>query len=141
MGAKRRRHSDSFVIVFSSLLVFTIAIGETVVFQKALGQPEQQTVATNVSNIISNQTTDTANQTDMAINTKQNQTIANQTGTAALSANLTKGDFESLTQNLAEARKALESNDTNAVLDELNSASGELFQVISGQFDPAQVRQ
>lgn len=42
MGGKRRGHSVSFVMVFSSLLVFTIAIGETVVFQKALGQPEQQ---------------------------------------------------------------------------------------------------
>jgi hypothetical protein len=65
--------------------------------------------------------------------------MANQRGTAALSANLTQGDFELLTQYLAEARQALESNDTNAVLDELNSASGELFQVISRQFDPAQV--
>jgi hypothetical protein len=40
---------------------------------------------------------------------------------------------------LTEARQALENNDTTALLDELNSASGELFQVSSRQFDPAQV--
>ena len=40
---------------------------------------------------------------------------------------------------MAEARQALENNDTTTLLDELNSASGELFQVSSRQFDPAQV--
>ena len=70
----------------------------------------------------------------------ENQTVANQTGTtAALLANLTQGDFETLSQDLTEARQASENNDTNTVLDELNSASGELFQVISRQFDPAHV--
>jgi hypothetical protein len=71
MGGKRRGHSVSFVMVFSfsSLFVFTIAIGETIVFQKALGQSEQQT-ATNASNIISNQTTDTSDQTGIDVNTK-----------------------------------------------------------------------
>jgi hypothetical protein len=52
---------------------------------------------------------------------------------------LTQGDFESITQDLIEAHQALETNDTTTVLDELNSASGELFQVISRQFDPAHV--
>jgi hypothetical protein len=68
---------------------------------------------------------------------KQNST--NQTGTAALSANLTQVDFELLKQDLTEARRALENNDTTAVLDQLNSASGELFQVVSNQFDPVHV--
>jgi len=58
---------------------------------------------------------------------------------AALSANLTQSDFDLLRQDLSEARQALENNDTTALLDELNSASGELFQVISRQFDPAHV--
>jgi hypothetical protein len=54
----------------------------------------------------------------------QNQTMDNQTGTAALSANLTQGDFESLRQDLTEERQALENNDTTTLLDELNSTSG-----------------
>ena len=36
-------------------------------------------------------------------------------------------------------RHALEDNTTTTVLDELNSISGELFRVISGQFDTAHV--
>jgi hypothetical protein len=67
------------------------------------------------------------------------RTIANQTGTAALSANLTQSDFDLLRQDLTEARQALENNDTTTLLDELNSASGELFQVNSRQFDPDHV--
>ena len=57
----------------------------------------------------------------------------------ALSANLTQSDFDFLKQDLSEARQALENNDTTALLDELNSASGELFQVSSRQFDPDHV--
>ena len=57
----------------------------------------------------------------------------------ALSANLTQSDFDLLKQDLTEARQALENNDTTALLDELNSASGELFQVSSRQFDPDHV--
>ena len=56
-----------------------------------------------------------------------------------LSANLTQSDFDLLNQDLTEARQALENNDTTALLDELNSASGELFQVSSRQFDPDHV--
>jgi hypothetical protein len=52
---------------------------------------------------------------------------------------LTQADFELLKQDLTEARQALENNDTTTLLDELNSASGELFQVISNQFDPVNV--
>jgi hypothetical protein len=40
MDGKRRRSSVSFVMVFSSLLVFMIAFGETIVFQKALEQSD-----------------------------------------------------------------------------------------------------
>ena len=57
----------------------------------------------------------------------------------AISANLTQSDFDLLKQDLTEARQALENNDTTALLDELNSASGELFQVSSRQFDPDHV--
>lgn len=51
-------------------------------------------------------------------------------------ANLTQTDFESITEDLGQAQQALQNNDTSGVLDELSSASEELFQVISGQFDP-----
>lgn len=67
------------------------------------------------------------------------QQVSNQTGTAALSANLTQSDFDTLRQDLTEAHRALEGNDTTLLLDKLNSASGELFLVISRQFDPAHV--
>ena len=97
--------------------------------------------AINSTNRISNQTNGKANQSGAGVESIsiENQTVANQTGTAALLANLTQGDFETLSQDLTEARQASENNDTNTVLDELNSASGELFQVISRQFDPAHV--
>ena len=109
------------------------------VFRTTAGQQENQQNAINSTNPISNQTNGIANQSGAVVGSIENQTITNQTGTAALSANLTQGDFETLSQDLTEARQALENNDTNTVLDELNSASGELFQVISRQFDPAHV--
>lgn len=72
---------------------------------------------------------------------QQQEDQPNQTGTAALSANLTQSDFELLRQDLIEAKQALENNDTTTLLDELNSASGELFQVSSRQFDPDHVEE
>ena len=114
-----------FAAVISSSLVFATSIGRTVIFQGAVAQQQQQeqqnTTTTNTTSIISNQTDGIANQTG---------------GGAAVLANLTQTDFESITENLAEARQALQNNDTSGVLDELSSASEELFQLISGQFDP-----
>jgi hypothetical protein len=132
-----------FAAVISSSLVFATSIGRTVIFQGAVAQQQQQqeqqnTTTTNTTSIISNQTDGIANQTGEAVTaaSMQNQTISNQTGRAAALANLTQTDFESITVDLAEARQALQNNDTSGVLDELSSASEELFQVISGQFDP-----
>ena len=82
---------------------------------------------------------DFGNQSSVFDDSTQNQTTFNQTGTAALSANLTQSDFDLLRQDLTEAKQALENNETSTLLDELNSASGELFQVVSRQFDPAHV--
>ena len=126
------------VVVISSLLILTASLGN-MIFRITAGQQEDQQNAINTSNTISNQILGIANQSGAVVGSIQNQTIVNQTGTAALSANLTQGDFELLTQDLTEARQALDSNDTTTVLDELNSASGELFQVISRQLDPAHV--
>ena len=133
-----------FAAVISSSLVFTTSIGITAIFQGAIAQQQQQqqqNATTNTTSIISNQTNGIANQTGEAVSaaaaSMQNQTISNQTGGgAAALANLTQTDFESITEDLAEARQALQNNNTSGVLDELSSASEELFQVISGQFDP-----
>jgi hypothetical protein len=127
------------VVMISSLLILTASFGETMIFQTTSGQQENQQDSINSTNRISNQTNSIANQSGAVVDSIENQTVTNQTGTAALSANLTQGDFESLSQDLTEARQASENNDTNTVLDELNSASGELFQVVSRQFDPAYV--
>ena len=126
-------------VVISSSLILTVSFGGNMIFQTTVGQQEDQQNAFNTSNTISNQTSGIANQSTAGVDSIGNQTSANQTGTAALSANLTQSDFESLTQDLTGAHQALDNNDTTTLLNELNSASGELFQVISNQFDPAHV--
>jgi hypothetical protein len=126
------------VVFFSLLFILTASFGGTMIFRTA-GQQEDQQNAINSTNPISNQTNGIANQSGPVVESIENQTVANQTGTATLLANLTQSDFETLSQDLTEASQALENNDTNTVLDELNSASGELFQVTSRQFDPAHV--
>ena len=127
-------------VLISSLLLLTVSFAGTVTFQKIDGQQEDQQNSSNfTNNSISNQTNGIANQSVAGVGSFGNQTSTNQTGTAALSANLTQVDFELLKQDLTEARQALENNDTTAVLDQLNSASGELFQVVSNQFDPVHV--
>src|SRR5919106_2893259 len=141
MSLRERKHSVALVntlgISLSSLLVI-VSGGETPPFQTAIGQEDQQN-AINSTDGIFNQTFVIENQSSALTDPTQNQTIANQTGTAVLSANLTQSDFDTLRQDLTEARQALESNDTTSLLDELNSASGELFQVTSRQFDPDHV--
>jgi hypothetical protein len=130
-----------FAAVISYSLVFATSIGRTATFQGAVAQQQQQNTTTNTTSIISNQTNGIANQTGgeaVTAASMQNQTMSNQTGGggAAALANLTQTDFESITEDLGQARQALQNNDTNGVLDELSSASEELFQVISGQSDP-----
>jgi hypothetical protein len=127
------------VIEISSLLILTISLAGTTLFRTTVGQPEDQQNTINTTDSISNQTSNLTNQSSGNVDSIQNQTMDNRTGTAALSANLTQGDFELLRQDLTEVRQALENNDTTTILDELNSASGELFQVISRQFDPTHV--
>ena len=142
MNSKGPRYTVKLldVVLISSLLLLTISFAGTVTFQKIDGQQEDQQNSSNfTNNSISNQTNGIANQSVTGVDSIGNQTSTNQTGTAALSANLTQVDFELLTQDLTEARQALENNDTTTLLDELNSASGELFQVVSNQFDPVHV--
>jgi hypothetical protein len=141
MNSKGQNYTVEFLdAVVSSLVLLVVSFGDTIIFQKIDGQQEdQQNSTTFTNNGISNQTNGIANQSATGVGSIGNQTSTNQTGTAALSANLTQVDFELLKQDLTEARQALENNDTTAVLDELSSASGELFQVISNQFDPVRV--
>jgi hypothetical protein len=135
------------VVLYATLEIFLLHIliassGGTLPFWTAVGQQqeEDQQNAINSTDSIFNQTSNIENQSAL-VDSIQNQTIVNQTGTAALSANLTQSDFDLLRQDLTEARQALENNDTTALLDELNSASGELFQVTCRQFDPDHVEE
>jgi hypothetical protein len=142
MNSKGPRYTVKLLdaVLISSLLLLTVSFAGTVTFQKIDGQQEDQQNSTNfTNNSISNQTNGIANQSATGVGSTINQTSTNQTGTAALSANLTQVDFELLKQDLTEARQALDNNDTTTLLDELSSASGELFQVISNQFDPVHV--
>jgi hypothetical protein len=128
-----------FIVGISSLLILTISLAGAILFRNTVGQQEDQQITINTADSMSNQTSNLTNQSSEIVNSIQNQTMDNQTGAAALSANLTQDDFELLRQDLTETRQALENNDTTMVLDELNSASGELFQVISREFDPTHV--
>jgi hypothetical protein len=128
-----------FIVGISSLLILTISLAGTILFRTTVGQQEDQQNTINTADSMSNQTSNLTNQSSGTVDSIQNQTLDNKTGAAALSANLTQDDFELLRQDLTETRQALENNDTTMVLDELNSASGELFQVISRQFDPTHV--
>ena len=142
MNSKGPRYTVKLLdaVLISSLLLLAVSFAGTVTFQKIDGQQEDQQNSTNfTNNSLSNRTNGIANQSATGVGSTGNQTSTNQTGTAALSANLTQVDFELLKQDLTEARQALDNNDTTTLLDELSSASGELFQVISNQFDPVHV--
>jgi hypothetical protein len=142
MYPRKRRNQASILAALGIWLLFILAVssGETMQFRTVVGQQEVQQNVVNSTVGISNQTGNTGNLTSALVDTPQDpHTMENQKGIAALSANLSQSDFETLTQDLVEARQALENNDTTTLFDELNSASGELFQVTSGQFDPAHV--
>lgn len=111
----------------SLLHILITSLGGILLFQTAVGQQQN---AINSTDSIFNQTSNIENQSSAFVDFTQNQTIANQTS-----------DFDLLRQDLTEARQALENNDTTTLLDELNSASGELFQVSSRQFDPDHVEE
>jgi hypothetical protein len=141
MYSKKLRNRSSILAALGIWLLFilTVSLGKTIEFKTVVGQQEDQQSIVN-STGLSNQTGNTENLSSEPVDTPQEpQTMENQKGIAAMSANLSQSDFETLTQDLVQARQALENNDTTALFDELNSASEELFQVISGQFDPAHV--
>lgn len=53
----------------------------------------------------------------------QNQTMTNQTGTAAISANLRRSEFDTPRQVLTGTHQASELSDTTTLVDELNTAA------------------
>jgi hypothetical protein len=66
--------------------------------------------------------------------TTTNQTAGNQTqGGGAAMANLTQADFGPVTDNLNTARESLQTNDTTAAYDAVNSAGSELFGLANDQ--------
>jgi hypothetical protein len=142
MYPRKQSNQASILAALGIWLLFVLAVssGETMQFRTVVGQQEDQQNVGNSTVGISNQTGNTGNLSSALVDTPQEpQTMENQKGIAAMSANLSQSDFETLTQDLVEARQALGNNDTTTLFDELNSASEELFQVISGQFDPAHV--
>jgi hypothetical protein len=124
MNRNKQKYSTIlFAAVISSSLIFATSIGRTATFQGVVAQEQQQNTTTNATSILSNQTNGIANQTGETVTTAasmQNQTITNQTegGGAAALVNLTQSDLESITEDLGQARQALQNNDTNGVLDE-----------------------
>ena len=64
-----------------------------------------------------------------------NQTAGNQTqgGGAAIMANLTQTDIGTVTDNLNTARESLQTNDTTAAYDAMNSVDSELFGLANDQ--------
>jgi hypothetical protein len=142
MDPRGRRNPASILAALGIwlLLILTVSSGETLQFRTALGQQDDQQNVVNSTVGISNQTEIIGNVSSPLLDSQQQpRAINNQKGIAALSANLTQSDLDILKQDLTEAYQALENNDTTILLDELNSASGELFQVISRQFDPSHV--
>jgi hypothetical protein len=122
------------VLVISLSSISILSSGGTSFFLTVIGQQ----VGVDQQN--TNNFTNVGNDTGILSDPMQNQTMTTQTGAAALSANLTQSDFDTLRQDMTEAHQALEINDTTTLLDELNSASGELFQITSRQFDPDHVQ-
>lgn len=133
MSHRKQKYANALFtlleISLSSILI--VSSGGASFILAVIGQLEGQQNTVNSTNI--------GNGSGILIDPMQNQTITNQTGTAALSANLMQSDFDTLRQDLTEAHQALEVNDTTTLLDKLNSASGELFQVTSRQIDPDHV--
>ena len=91
---------------------------ETPLFRTAIGQQEVQQRVINSTDSISNQTRDIGNESSALVDPQlKSQAADNQTGTGALSANLSQSDFDILRQDLTEAYQALENNDTTILLD------------------------
>jgi hypothetical protein len=99
-------------IVTTTILATTIAFAVT---QIPLPLSEQQAVAQNAT-------------------TTTNQTAGNQTqGGGGAMANLTQADFGPVRDNLNTARESLQTNDTTAAYDAVNTAGSELFGLANDQ--------
>jgi hypothetical protein len=98
-------------IVTTTILATTIAFAVT---QILLPLSEQRAVAQNAT-------------------TTTNQTAGNQTQGGGAMANLTQADFGPVRDNLNTARESLQTNDTTAAYDAVNTAGSELFGLANDQ--------
>ena len=108
--SRREQYTSAFFatigISILSLIIITSG-GGTPPFRTATTQQESQQNAIDPMDDILNQTSNIENQSSAIVGPTQNQTTANQTGTAALSANLTQSDFDLPKQDLTEARPGI----------------------------------
>ena len=114
---KSNRVLITIVVVVATVLATTMAA--TQILLPPLLQ--QEAAAQNAT------TTTTTNQT------AGNQTQGGGAATRAVMGNLTQADFGPVTDNLNTARESLQTNDTTAAYDAVNSAESELFGLASGQ--------
>ena len=100
-------------------IVAAIVVVTTIAATQTLPLLQQEAVAQNA--------TTTTNQT------AGNQTQGGGTAAGAAMANLTQADFGPVTDNLNTARESLQTNDTTAAYNAVNSAGSELFGLANDQ--------
>jgi hypothetical protein len=105
------------VIVAAAIVLATTMTATQIVLPPLL---QQEAAAQNA-------TTTTTNQTG------GNQTQGGGTATRAAMGNLTQANFGPATDNLNTARESLQTNDTTAAYDAVNSAESQLFGLANGQ--------
>ena len=103
------------------VLIAIVAAATVLATQTLLPLLQQEVVAQNAT------TTTTTNQT------AGNQTQGGAAATRATMGNLTQADFGPVTDSLNTARESLQTNDTTAAYDAVNSAESELFGLANDQ--------
>ena len=108
------------IVAVATILATTIVVIDATQIQLPLLQ--QEAVAQNATTT-----------TTMTNQTAGNQTQGGGAATGAAMANLTQADFGPITDNLNTARESLQTNDTTAAYDAVNSAESQLFGLANGQ--------
>src|SRR5918996_1069290 len=102
------------------VLIAIVAAATVLATQTLLPLLQQEAAAQNA-------TTTTTNQT------AGNQTQGGAAATRAIMGNLTQADFGPVTDSLNTARESLQTNDTTAAYDAVNSVDSELFGLANDQ--------
>jgi hypothetical protein len=114
--------SDRILVVIAATTLLTIAATTAAIHTLSILQHEAAAQNTTMDN--------------QTMPPMKNQTMTNQTeggATAAVTANLTQADFESVIDNLNSASEALQANDTTEAYDVVNSVENELFEIATDQ--------